>query len=207
VGDLRKIDGQTLASSLGQVGRHLHDLAHGRDPRPVETSRATKSVGHEETYAHDHHDHATLEREVVRMADAVASRMRSAGLSGRTVQLKVRYHDFKTITRSRTLPAPVDTAPAITRAAVEMLADVDVTPGVRLLGVSMSNLVSGAARQLTLDDLAAKGDWIETSEAIDAIRKRFGDSAVGPASLLEGGELRVKRVGQQQWGPTGRTDR
>lgn len=207
VGDLSKMDVKTLQGSLGVVGRHLHQLSLGLDPRAVEPDRGTKSIGHEETYSHDHHDHASLDREIVRMADAVASRMRSAGLSGRTVQLKVRYHDFKTITRSRTLPSPVDTAPSIGHAASELLADLDVSVGVRLLGVSVSNLVSGAARQLSLDDLSAEGDWIETSAAIDAIRSRFGSDAVGPASLLDSGALRVKKVGQQQWGPTGRTDR
>jgi len=201
VGDLADLPRASIVEALGEVGRHLHDLAWARDPRPVEPEQRVKSVGHEETYAHDHYDRETLRREALRMADAVASRMRAANLAGRTVQIKVRYHDFRTITRSRTLPAPVDTAPAIAKAASALLDEVEVAPGVRLFGVSMSNLTAGAARQLSLDDLAAEGEWIETSEAIDAIRARFGDTAVGPAALLGDRGLRVKRQGQQQWGP------
>ena len=75
-------------------GRHLHELAWGRDEREVEPNRDVKSVGHEETYAHDRHDHADLRPEVVRMADAVATRLRAGGLAGRTVTLKVRFGDF-----------------------------------------------------------------------------------------------------------------
>ena len=209
VGDLANVPKQTIVASLGEVGRHLHELSWGRDPRSVEPEQRVKSIGHEETYAHDHFDHDSLRREALRMADAVASRLRAANVAGRTVQIKIRYHDFRTITRSHTLSAPVDTAPAIARVASMLLDDVDVAPGVRLFGVSLANLSAGAARQLSLDDLAAEGDWIETSEAIDAIRARFGDRAVGPAALLSDDGLRIKRQGQQQWGPgrRGRDDR
>ena len=207
VGDLAALPVETLTAALGPaLGRHLHELSHARDPRPVEPVRETKSVGHEETYAVDLVDGEDLHREALRMADSVAARLRKAGLAGRTVTLKVRFHDFSTITRSHTLPAVVDTAPEIARAAVDLVGQVDPTPGVRLLGVSVSNLVSGAARQLSLDDLDLPA-WDEASKAVDDVRRRFGDQAVGPAALVDDQGLRLKRRGEQQWGPRGRSDR
>jgi DNA polymerase-4 len=195
----------SLITALGAAaGRHLHDLSWARDERPVEPDRETKSIGHEETYPHDHVEHEPLRKEAVRMADSVAARLRRHNLTARTVTLKVRFHDFSTITRSHTFPTPVAAGPPLADAAAELLAQVDVSSGVRLLGVSASNLVEDAARQLTLDDVAG---WDDASSAVDAIRARFGDDAVGPATTLAEGGLRVKRLGAQQWGPaSGRSD-
>ncbi|HEX9969794.1 MAG TPA: DNA polymerase IV, partial [Acidimicrobiales bacterium] len=207
VGELAALPRQTLIGALGQAnGAHLHDLAWGRDPRPVEPQRGVKSIGHEETYAVDLIDRDDIHREAVRMADAVAARLRKARVAGRTVTVKVRFHDFSTITRSHTFAGPVDTAPDIGRAAVALLEMVDSTPGIRLLGVSMSNLVEGAARQLTLDDVGSPA-WNEASQAVDAVRQKFGDRALGPATLIDEDGLRIKRQGEQQWGPRGKRDR
>ncbi len=201
VGDLAGIPLPTLTGALGQaVGRQLHDLAWARDVRPVEPGRPVKSVGHEETYGRDHREAAPLEREIVRMSDSVASRLRGAGLAGRTVTVKVRYGDFTTITRSRSLPVPVDTGPELTRAATALLGGVDVSPGVRLLGVSVSGLVPATARQLSLEH--AGSAWGEAAGAVDAVRARFGEAAVGPASLVGPAGLRVKRQGDTRWGPS-----
>jgi DNA polymerase-4 len=200
VGELAQVPVEALVAALGtSLGRHLHELAWARDDRPVVCDGKVKSVSSEETYPVDLYDAGALSREAVRMADAVASRLRSGGLSGRTVTLKVRFHDFSTITRSRSLPGPVDTGPAVARAAVELLGSVDVTAGVRLLGVGVSNLVEGAAVQLRFDGAAA--GWEEASRAVDAIRHRFGDRSVGPAVLVDGSGVGVKRRGGQQWGP------
>jgi DNA polymerase-4 len=201
VGDLATMPLATLVSALGSsVGHHLHDLAWGRDPRRVEPDRAVKSVSHEETYTHDLHLSSELAAEAVRLADGVAARMRRAGLGGRTVSIKVRFHDFSTITRARTLPEPVDAGPVIARTAVALLDEVDPTPGVRLLGVAVSNLVEGAALQLSLLDDA--DGWDRASGAVDEVRARFGDAAVGPASLVRQDGVRVKRRGDAQWGPS-----
>jgi DNA polymerase-4 len=207
VGDLAALPEATLVGALGEAhGRHLHALAWARDDRAVEPDRAVKSVGHEETYATDHHSLATLGGEVVRLCDAVATRLRATASAGRTVTVKVRFATFQTITRSRTVPTPVDTGPGLARVAGELLAGVDPSPGVRLLGVSVSNLVPRPGEQLCLDHLdAAGGDAAEpaVARAVDEVRRRFGDRAVGPATLLRGAEgLAVKRRGDQQWGPT-----
>jgi DNA polymerase-4 len=202
IGELATVPRATLVGSLGQsLGAHLHELANGRDPRPVEPDREVKSVSHEETYAVDHVEHEPLRVEAVRMADAVASRLRSAHLSGRTVTIKVRFGDFSTITRSHTLPAPVDGGPTIARAAVELLDKVDVSVGVRLFGVGVSNLAEDATRQLSLDDAMTTAGWDDAERAVDQVRARFGDRAVGPGSLAGSDGLRLKRQGDTQWGP------
>ena len=204
VGDLADLPLEAVTSTLGDaVGRHLHALARGVDDRPVEPDQATKSIGHEETFPHDHHERGSLQREVVKMADAVAARLREHGLAARTVTLKVRFGDFQTITRSTTLETPADAGPVIARAAHLLLDGVDPAPGVRLLGVSGSGLVDGATRQLALFDETGEAGpgWDEASVAIDSIRERFGDTAIGPAVLAGPGGLRVKRGGDQQWGP------
>ncbi|MGI8793006.1 MAG: DNA polymerase IV [Acidimicrobiales bacterium] len=208
VGDLAALPVTTLTTALGAgLGQHLHDLAWARDDRPVEAVRGVKSIGHEETYADDKHTHAELEREVIRMADAVSARMRKAGVEGRTITIKVRYHDFNTITRSHTLPSATDTAPAIAAVAKDLLAGIDPGSGVRLFGVTASNLAETGARQLTMDDVIDDDGWHRATAAIDQIRDRFGDKAVGPATLLDDGEMKVKRQGDTQWGPKGRSDR
>jgi len=201
VGDLAGMEEDAAARHLGDAnGRHLWRLAHGIDDRPVEPNQQPKSIGHEETFARDRHELDSLRREVVRMADAVAARMRDHGFAGRTVTIKVRFHDFRTITRAITLPEPIDTGPAVARAAKGLLDQVDPSIGVRLLGVSVSQLLKGASRQLTLDDVEAPG-WTDATKAVDEIRRRYGDDAIVPAALRDADGIRVKRRGDQQWGP------
>jgi DNA polymerase-4 len=203
VGDLADLGEDDAATFLGNAnGRHLHQLARAVDTRPVVPELRPKSIGHEETFARDHHQLDTLQREAVRMADAVGSRLRRHQLAGRTVNIKVRFHDFRTITRAVTLPAAVDSGPAIARAAKELLDQVDPSSGIRLLGVSVSNLVDDGARQLSLDDTVQPG-WDDASRAVDDIRTRFGDEAIVPAALRGPDGIRVKRRGDQQWGPDG----
>ncbi|HYI61820.1 MAG TPA: DNA polymerase IV [Acidimicrobiales bacterium] len=221
VGDLAELPVATLEAAVGRAhGRHLWELAHGIDPRAVEPDQALKSISHEETYPTDHHDPEVLRREAVRMADAVAARLRSRGTTARTVTIKVRFGDFRTITRSITPPAPVATGPAVARAAKALLAKVDVSEGVRLLGVGVSGLGGGpgtvAGEQLSLlDPPAPEGDgarpgdpppasdedWTAASSAIDDLRARFGADAVVPAALAGPAGIRVRRRGDQQWGP------
>jgi DNA polymerase-4 len=206
VGDLAGVDASVIEGAVGRAaGAHLARLSRGSDERAVEPHREVKSISHEETYAVDRHDRDGLRIEVVRMADAVASRMRRAGLVGRTVTLKLRYGDFSTRTRSVTSPSPIDEGPAIAALGTSLLADVDLVGGIRLLGVGVSNLLpagTGPGEQLALDlagpPRLATGS---TTAAVDAIRRRFGPGSVGPASLLGSEGLRVKRPGDTQWGP------
>jgi DNA polymerase IV len=208
VGELAAIPVATLVSSLGRAsGTHLHQLANAIDPRRVEPDLRPKSVSHEETYSTDLVDPDRIGHEVVRQSDAVASRLRAHRLSGRTVTVKVRYPDFRTVTRSVTLPSATDTGPQVARAAKRLLADLDLSPGVRLLGVGVGGLVEGTVEQLTFD--AVDGDdgagWSDASRAVDRIRERYGAGAIGPASSTGPDGLRPIRRGAQQWGPD--TDR
>lgn len=229
VGDLASIPAESLCRAVGAAhGAHLAALARGEDDRPVVAEREAKSVGHEETFASDLRDEDVLHVQAVRMADAVANRLVEAGLRGRTVTVKVRYGDFATITRSQSLSVPTCSARDVRALAGALLGSVDVSPGVRLLGVSVSSLSTGpATRQLTFEDLAtpavpgAEGGagpvaddnsiavtgladlgWDQVEAAVAAVRARYGDDALAPASLLGRGGLSVKRRGDTQWGPS-----
>ncbi len=203
VADFDMVDQSVLASALGaRQARHLLGLARGIDDRPVEPEREAKSISHEETFATNRYEHDQLRRELVRLADAVAGRLRGAGVGARTLTLKLRFDTgFQTITRSVTCPEAVDLAPEIVDLLAPLLEAIDPSPGVRLLGVGGSNL-GPSTRQLSLDDvLGASPDWAATTDALDRIRDRFGAGAIGPASALESGRLRMVRRGEQQWGP------
>jgi DNA polymerase-4 len=117
------------------------------------------------------------------------------------VQLKVKFGDFHTITRSHTLEVPVDDAPALLQCSRSLLEQIDPSPGVRLLGVSVSGLTSLGSRQLTLDEAVDGPGWEVASRTIDEIRERFGSAAIGPATVMGPGGVRPKVRGQQQWGP------
>ena len=206
VGDLADVPEATLVGALGQAnGRHLHQLAHGIDDRPVVPDRELKSVGHEQTFARDLTTADELGREVVRMADAVATRLRAAGLAGRTVTLKVRFASFPTITRSSTVPEPIDNGPGIAAAARGLLDQVDCEDGVRLLGVSMSNL--GLRRASSSPSRPGRRGGDRRGGLGGRQRGRRRD----PAALRDrghrpgdaGGPDRAPphRTGLQQWGP------
>ncbi len=155
IGELAAIPEDTLCRVVGTANGHtLAQLARGDDPRAVVANPDVKSVGHEETFALDFHAHDDLHPHVVRMADAVGTRLREAALAGRTVTVKVRYGDRVTITRSHTVATPVDSPRAIGAVAGALLDAVDVGPGVRLFGVSVSGLArtERVARQLSFDD-------------------------------------------------------
>jgi DNA polymerase-4 len=207
VGDLADLEPELVVAALGRAqGRHLHDLANGRDPRAVVPDRRPKSVGHEETFARDLHRRSELDRELTGLCDAVAARLRGHRLAGRTVTVKVRFGDFHTVTRSVTVAEALDEAPAVRHAAAGLLDGIDPSPGVRLLGVSVSGLGPGGVRQLTLDDVDGPQGWSEASRTIDEIRARFGADAIGPAALTRPDGLAVKGHHAQQWGPSSGAD-
>ena len=163
-----------------------------RDDRPVVTDQRVKSIGHEETYSSDHHDLGSIERELVSWPTRSARRLRRAGLAGRTVSIKVRFHDFTTITRQVTVPDPVDSGVVLARVAKGLLSGIDPSPGVRLLGISVSGLTDEPTQQLSLLDADVGGGdprtapvpdptWSEVDDTVDRIRERFGATSIGPA--------------------------
>jgi DNA polymerase-4 len=186
VGDVARIEKRTLERAVGDaLGAHLHALANGIDERSVTPSEAAKSVGSEETFSRDlDHDDDIL-REVLRLSDRTAARLRAKTMCGRTVTLKVRFSNFKTITRSQTLASEVDTGPEIYTVARSLYERLHPDrPRIRLLGVSISGLAPGPARrQLSL--LSGENPkWGAAAQAVDSIRDRYGAGAVGPATLL-----------------------
>jgi DNA polymerase IV len=141
VAELETVSLEELVRLLGRAhGSGLHALARAQDDRPVEPERETKSVSVEGTYDTDLTDRKLMEGLLTRQAGQVAERLRKGGLSGRTVTIKVRLHDFTTLNRSATLPSPTDHAGTVARLARTLLTELDTSGGVRLLGVGVSGL-------------------------------------------------------------------
>ena len=186
VGDIANTPAKTLVRALGQAaGSHLHALSWGRDERRVVPHEADKSVGAEETFARDVDDPEVVRRELLRLAERTAARMRTAGLSGRTISIKIRFADFTTITRSRTLPEATDVA-AIVYATARGLYDalgLD-RARLRLVGVRVEGLVESdrAPQQLLLGE--REQGRREAEQAADRAARRFGTGVVGPATLV-----------------------
>jgi DNA polymerase-4 len=153
IADLEQIGLSELVSLIGSAhGTSLHRLARGIDDRPVLPDRETKSVSVEDTFELDLTDPALLTAIVDRMAQRVAERLRAASLSGRTVTLKVRHHDFSTLTRSQTLAGPTDDRRVIARLARGLLSEIDTSDGVRLLGVGVHGLADWIQDDLFTDE-------------------------------------------------------
>tara|TARA_B110000014_G_scaffold85298_1_gene58455 strand:- start:6049 stop:7260 length:1212 start_codon:yes stop_codon:yes gene_type:complete len=182
VGDLASVPEDVLVETLGTShGIHLSELSRGIDDRRVHSERKSKSVSHEETFAQDVFDRGHLVSEIVRLSDAVSARARRKGLAGRTVHLKIRRPDMRYLTRSATLSEAVDTLSVISETAIEMLDQIDLAEGVRLLGVGLSRLGAPGPQQLTLigEELTDPA-WGQLSAAMDRIRERYGEAAIGP---------------------------
>ncbi|MFG3294658.1 DNA polymerase IV [Streptomyces sp. NPDC048179] len=151
-----------LVRLLGKAHGHaLYAMALAHDERPVVAERETKSVSVEDTYDVDIHDRMRVGLEVQRLADRCVRRLRGAGLSGRTIVLKVRRYDFSTLTRSETLRGPTDDPAVVREAAARLLDSVDTTGGVRLLGVGVSGLAD-----YTQEDLFAQAAAGEAGEPV-----------------------------------------
>ncbi len=173
-----------LRQALGEASaRHLHELAWARDPRQVTVNRVEKSISAETTFDVDVADADVLRRTLLGLASKVAVRLRAAGHAGRTVAIKVRLADFRTLSRSRTLGDPTDVARHIFDTAWALYQALDPGVKIRLLGVRVEGLAEGEqARQLALGE--REHGWREAERAADAAAARFGSAMVGPASLL-----------------------
>lgn len=151
IGELAKADEGLLSARFGVRGGWFHGMANGLDESPVEPDRVRKSVGSETTFQRDLSDGEELRAQLAGLAEDVSQRLRSVGLKARTVVLKLRYSDFRTITRQATLAGPVDDAAQITASAGRLM-DAVASPGAsfRLLGVHATNLDPGDREQLAL---------------------------------------------------------
>ncbi|MFJ4931169.1 DNA polymerase IV [Streptomyces sp. NPDC088736] len=157
-----------LVRLLGKAHGHaLYAMALARDERPVVAERETKSVSVEDTYDVDIHDRVRVGLEVQRLADRCVERLRRAGLSGRTIVLKVRRYDFSTLTRSETLRGPTDDPAVVREAAGRLLDAVDTTGGVRLLGVGVSGLADYTQEDLFAQAQAQAREAVEETAALE----------------------------------------
>lgn len=207
IGDLAEIDVEVLCAALGEShGRHLHLLSLGLDDRAVETERVAKSIGHEETFSADLVDPADIRRQVVRLCDAVARRVRASSVAAGTLMLKVKYANFQVVTRSVTPEVPLSTGPSMVAALEPLLAALDPGPGIRLLGVHAQRLGDHRPVAPTLFDSVAtepvetEEQWQPAARAVDSITERFGPGSIVPASSLEDDVA----PGENPYGPTGR---
>jgi DNA polymerase-4 len=191
VGDLARAPLGMLRAALGEASAaHLHELSWGRDPRRVEPEQAEKSIGAEMTYDTDVTDPALIRRSLLALSEKVGARLRAGGQVGRTITIKVRLADFRTVNRSRTMPTTTDVAREIFEIAWALFTALGAAGQIRLIGVRVEGLAAAgtASRQLTLGE--PERGWREAEAAADAVAARFGRAILGPASLLGRTDLR-----------------
>ncbi|MGE0847091.1 MAG: DNA polymerase IV [Flavobacteriaceae bacterium] len=179
IADLQKADRTDLARRFGATGLRLHALAHGRDERRVDPDGARKSVSAETTFNDDISDAEALTRYLWVLSEKVSARLKASSIAGRTVTLKLKGDDFRTVTRAETLSDPTRLADRIFRTARAMLEPLATGRRYRLIGVGVSDL--SAADLADPDDLVDRdaGKRARAEFAIDKVRDRFGRDSVG----------------------------
>jgi DNA polymerase-4 len=187
IGELRGVPLETLIRLFGEnTGCRLYEMARGTDDRKVEPPGDAKSVGRERTFAIDMRESAELEKELLKLADQVASRLRDKGLTGKTVTLKVKYADFKSLTRCLTLPERTCHGPEIYQAAKELFRSLDnAKKAIRLLGVTVSCFKDGEENQLFLFENGKDCRLHNLDRSLDRIRGKYGEKSILPGTLLE----------------------
>jgi DNA polymerase-4 len=183
VGDLAAVPERVLRKRLGSsLAHHLSNLAAAIDPRDVELNPGARSISVEETYETDLADGDDVRHALLRLCDRLSRRLHRAHSAGRTVQLKVRFADFETVSRSVSLENAIDVTPDLWDEARTLLEKVEFSGrGVRLIGIGVSGLIDAEEpRQLSLDS----PERSLVAEAAEKVRERFGDDAVLPASVI-----------------------
>lgn len=177
VRDLRERSLVWLEATLGKsAANHLYRLSRGLDDREVVPEHECKSISRETTFEDDVRDRDTLHHVLALLVADVGARLRQAGLHAGAVQIKVRYPDFKTITRRRSLPSAVDNDDRLFAVARELLFQVDPRLGVRLLGVGVSDFAPAVQASLFADDARSKA----IDRTLDRLREKFGERIVKP---------------------------
>jgi DNA polymerase-4 len=186
VGEVGRVPEAALVALLGKAsGRHLHALAHNRDPRRVRPRRRRGSIGSQRALGRSPKSPEAIDTTVLALVERVTRRMRAAGRTGRTVVLRLRFDDFSRATRSHTLPWATDETETVLVSARALLSDAGPlieSEGLTLVGVTVANLENGDAVQLTLPFNPRRGAALDA--ALDEVRRRFGSEAVTRAVLL-----------------------
>lgn len=187
VADLRQLSRNSLISMLGAQGEQLYRLCRGEDDRPVEPPGIIKSVGHEETFPRDVKKMEELQRELLSLCERVATRLRRGGLTGRRITLKVKYSDFVTVTRGKTVASGMDNAMMIYREGLGLLEKTEAgRRPVRLVGVSLSLLEEEGSGQADLFEEQRRRRISALDRAVDRIRERYGEYGMRRGTLVEG---------------------
>jgi DNA polymerase IV len=184
VADIANLPRATLIRALGQAsGASLYELAWGRDYRDVTPNEPDKSISAAETFAQDIDDPEEILQEFLRLTEKAAARLRENGYYAKTISIKVRFADFSTISRSKTLPLPIDSTHEIYEIAKTLYLALNLDRArLRLVGISLDNLSEAAPEQLLLG--AREKGWREADTAIDRAKLRFGGGSVRPGRLI-----------------------
>ncbi|MFM2352059.1 MAG: hypothetical protein RL096_540, partial [Actinomycetota bacterium] len=174
----------TLRRALGDgLAEHLHELSWGRDERSVEPYEPEKSIGNEETFSEDLDNPEEILREFLRMTEKATARLRERSLFAKTISIKIKFADFSSLTRSKTVPIAIDNTHDTYEVVKALyLALRNEGARIRLVGVSLSHLQEGAPVQLELG--ARERGWREADSAIDRAQARFGRGSVRPGRLI-----------------------
>lgn len=185
VADIANLPRATLIRALGQAsGASLYELAWGRDYRDVTPNEPDKSISAAETFAQDIDDPEEILQEFLRLTEKAAARLRENGYYAKTISIKARFADFSTISRSKTLPLPIDSTHDIYEIAKSLYLALNLDRArLRLVGISLDNLSEAAPEQLLLG--AREKGWREADTAIDRAKLRFGGGSVRPGRLIK----------------------
>ena len=185
ISDIANTPLETLKRALGDAtGEHLYELSWGRDFRTVVVDDPEQSIGANETFSYDMDDPEAILREYLKLTERASTRLRNRNLFAKTISITVRFADFKTITRSKTLPLPISSTHEIYQVVKDLYEALKLDRArLRLVGVSLSNLRDDAPEQLMLGQ-REKG-WREAESAVDRAAARFGERSVRPARLYK----------------------
>lgn len=185
ISDIANTPIETLKRALGDAtGEHLFELSWGRDFRTVVIDDPEQSIGANETFSYDIDDPEAILREYLKLTERASTRLRNRNLFAKTISITVRFADFKTITRSKTLPLPISSTHEIYQVVKDLYEALKLDRArLRLVGVSLSNLRDDAPEQLMLGR-REKG-WREAESAVDKAAARFGERSVRPARLYK----------------------
>lgn len=194
ISDIANTPLDTLKRALGDAtGEHLHNLSWGRDYRSVVVDDPEQSIGANETFSYDIDDPEKILAEYLKLTERASTRLRNRNLFAKTITITVRFADFKTITRSKTLPLPISSTQEIYQVVKELYLALKLDRArLRLVGVSLSNLRDQAPEQLMLGQ--RERGWREAESAVDRAAARFGEKSVRPARLIKKRKLK----GQQE---------
>jgi DNA polymerase-4 len=188
LGDVQRLPEKSLLKHLGKFGKRLRTLSSGSDHSPVTPQAPHKSISSERTLAADTRDVKLLKRYLLSQSGEVSKQLRKTGVRAKTITIKIKDEDFKTVTRRTTIAIPTQSSKTIYKHAAQLMDDYKITQKIRLIGVGTSGFSSVTASvQMGLFDTHAEtqDDWEKIDKALDSISKKFGKDLVGRATLKE----------------------